>query len=952
MDANVPPQQRFSADVLAFVFYALALDIAIETFWSGSSVRWWVVAVVVVYLAVCGLARWQTEGVPGRFRPVAGSTASLFVVLGLLAGTAWLPGGLTDGVRALRQPTPIVMSAVTGIAIAMAGVTLIRSAFVPSAGKWLVGALTVYSVVGCLAGIISRTPYPALFQGESFWRRLPFWLQGAVVGGLLVVPLGLAAQLLAAVMRVPARWRFQQIVALTMTLVIVASGIPHSARNPPHSARNPLPGVQPRQAAMPDQKSLSTEIEKIRTADAPQNVLATLDSMEQLNIETLRPRFDVSAKARELGPDVNKIFSFVRDRVKDEVYEGVLRADRGALMAMAGNAFDKSLLLGSLLRKNGFEVRFVRGRLGRERADNVVAQMFESARDPRESDPADVSQQLERLPAQLKTAAASLAKVTEARWRTNLDLVEGTLKRAGLHVGGTPAVSRQTLVEEATSHLWVEYRAGDQWIPLDASFSWAKSGETFTSGAQTFAEIPRDLSHRVTIRVRVEERESDKVVTRDVLRYETTSAELNGAPVLLAHMVGRSGDAWSAVPILQIRDESIKGEPFPTGSSGPQSPLSGFGGRFSDALGETTAKPVREVAGVWLEFDFIAPSGQVETVRREVFDRIGLTARLRRQEASAELGRLALRNGVPLALTGLFSCSFTAGSLPTFLPFARLSQHAKVLRSVAPLLSSGRTPTEEEAQQLSGALSPTVPSILSSLAASVHTFSQQSRALLRTDDLLLYEATPRLAIVAVESTSPDGGKTVTNTMTVDLRRNELRLVSERLSGPQVVSANLARSVLDGAVEHILLGELTPTSGRRLASLSTVEVMNRADALGTDLIAVTTPEGIERVQASQTTKARMLGSLTRDVALVVPARALPFEGMDRLAWWQVNLKSGEALAVMEDGLHGQLVEYLATNLFVVTQNLFAFFFFGGIVNYIMLMLTILFVLQIEDYVKGR
>jgi hypothetical protein len=129
-------------------------------------------------------------------------------------------------------------------------------------------------------------------------------------------------------------------------------------------------------------------------------------------------------------------------------------------------------------------------------------------------------------------------------------------------------------------------------------------------------------------------------------------------------------------------------------------------------------------------------------------------------------------------------------------------------------------------------------------------------------------------------------------------------------------------------------------------------MKRADALGTDLIAVTTPEGVERVQASQTTKARMLGSLTRDVALVVPARALPFERMERLAWWQVNLKSGEALAVMEDGLHGQLLEYLATNLAVVTQSQFAFFFFGGVVNYIMLMLTILFVLQIEDYVKGR
>ena len=99
-----------AAAALAVLLYLLIADAAVETILSGSPLQWVVLGTVVGYFIVSA-ALWRYLSSP------ASAAASVVLVLALVAGTAWLPGGLTQGMAMLRQPTSTVLAGVTGVAI-------------------------------------------------------------------------------------------------------------------------------------------------------------------------------------------------------------------------------------------------------------------------------------------------------------------------------------------------------------------------------------------------------------------------------------------------------------------------------------------------------------------------------------------------------------------------------------------------------------------------------------------------------------------------------------------------------------------------------------------------------------------------------------------------------------------------------------------------------------------
>ena len=59
-----------------------------------------------------------------------------------------------------------------------------------------------------------------LLQGASLWQRLPYWLQGAFIGSLLVLPLAFAIELGVALARVKIKGRLHRLVAFGLGIAM------------------------------------------------------------------------------------------------------------------------------------------------------------------------------------------------------------------------------------------------------------------------------------------------------------------------------------------------------------------------------------------------------------------------------------------------------------------------------------------------------------------------------------------------------------------------------------------------------------------------------------------------------------------------------------------------------------------------------------------------------------
>src|SRR5579872_5951999 len=207
----------------------------------------------------------------------------------------------------------------------------------------------------------------------------------------------------------------------------------------------------------------------------------------------------VDRTADVVGNSPAAMFTYVREHVRTQIYSGVLRGARGTLISGAGNSWDQALLLASMLRHHGREVRFARVHLAPEIAARVVDRMFLDAARPR----APTSKPLQ-IPESLKKRGQQTLAQIHADWEAAQADVLQALNRASLSLGDT-AVSDTQLEAEAADHLFVEYQEGDRWIALDPIIEDAP-GASVPSAAEYAPEIPDSFFHHVTIRVWMEER--------------------------------------------------------------------------------------------------------------------------------------------------------------------------------------------------------------------------------------------------------------------------------------------------------------------------------------------------------------------------------------------------------------------------------------------------------------
>jgi hypothetical protein len=620
---------------LAGVLGLVLLDLAIETFLAGSPVRWIAAGVVATCAALGVLLR-------RRLSAPAVAWSALFVLLGLVAVAAWMPNGTTAGVVVLRQPTSRVLAAVAVIGVVLASLTIARLKFLPLPGKAIVGLVALYGLWALTWGIILQTPYPALLHGQSSWQLLPFWLQGAFVGAVILVPAGLLAHLLAGRERVQqgqlGGWA-RQAVALALIVAVSSAGIPGSSTTvvspatgaasapadpglrayPAREATIGMPGGRP--------ESYEQSVERVdRLTRLVQGLAGLVDPAA----------VDVAARAARNGTDVSANFAFVRDSIRFEPYAGVMRGAQGALIAASANALDRTLLLARLLESHGYKTRIAQGTLGGREVQSLVTAFVDGRSTSGKLPAAKVAEVVQQAgEAQMLQAADAVRSRGErvrdwvrARATADTATLRGAMGDATrwFRDGGFRKVQ-----EQLASHYWLQVERDAAWVDLDSSFPGAQPGQRFAEASAFFepSNLPDDLQHTVRVTMTAEyaedgERSETTVLDATIPAPDlvTEHMRLTNEPVDL-----RKGGSLSAArrfrASLRVGQKSYEGSEYSLGGPAAPGAMPDLGG----ALFGGEAPAAKNLSALWLEVTPAGPGRTARAARRYLIDRVGTAAR-------------------------------------------------------------------------------------------------------------------------------------------------------------------------------------------------------------------------------------------------------------------------------------------------------------------------------------
>ena len=889
--------------VFASLLYLLLIDVAVETFLGRSPLRWSICAAVATYVAV-NVLLW---------RKIAWTTKaffSFFVLLALLAFAAWRPEGSDSPITMMRQPTSMLLSSAAVLGILLSGWILACSKFLPRPVRVALVVVAAYGVAAFAAGIVARSPFPALLHGASLWQKAPFWLQGAFLGGVVVVSAALLLQLATGISHIRAgelrNWG-RQVLVLVMSLAIAVSGLAT-----PEGSRRGGPSGQ-------SGRDIAAHVDRV------------YKELESEAGRLPRDSFDPQAVVDQAGRDPIKLYEWVRDNTYWVPYQGSLRGPTGVLMDRFGNSMDRAMLLAELLRLAGQEVRLARGRLDEEKGQRFLAAIRAQAPSPSANpgatrDARDLLKTGTTLPQEQIDAVSKEWEETGTRTRNEISEQVKVLAQMAPDPGQAEGERQRQELAAIEDHWWVQMQKDGNWLDLDPLNRAGSPGDAPAEAVETIpvAEVNAELSHEVTIRVIVEQFQAGRLTEHQVLEQAIRPAQLIGQDIALVFVPANlpPGDeqqtgaafeeqlksrllnvkAWR--PALKIGGKVVARDGFTdsgeikaasrTGKGGGVG--QGVGGLFGGLAGEEPTEEQQppaqqggQLSAVWLEFELRSPGGATQKIRREVMDMLTPSARVSTAPTMPELseGRRLQRALDLLGVTEILPlvCDLS----PEFVTQLYLQPLMAKRGAFLSLAAAGTSaPRDDMSSALQGLVS--MPGLLHAFALGRQSFSgvRADRFIDRPNILCFYT---RL--------KAEQGRLLQQMM-VDIVNNDVGIRPGARTPPYML--RLEQGVVDTVVE----GAVFPRSGQ---SEGVADVLGAAAAQRTRmaLIRQKGDQGWQTLAAGADVRARMESDLNEGYVIVAPTQPVDINGHRALAWWRVHPVSGAALGVMESGFHQAMTQ---------------------------------------------
>ncbi|MBX3028853.1 MAG: hypothetical protein KF809_01715 [Chloroflexi bacterium] len=578
---------------------------------------------------------------------------------------------------------------------------------------------------------------------------------------------------------------------------------------------------------------------------------AAADQVDSLAIAHWR----VPVLAESLQGDLDATFAFVRDHIRLDVYPGILRGPEGALAARSGNAWDRALLLRTLLDRMRFTTRLVTGELDDAMAAQVLERVFQGPAVPLQDGRAAAIGSLD------VTALGDRARRDDARVRLAL----------GDRLDSMTAEQLADLAPEVRSHVWVQVRWGTGWRDLDPTLVDSDPGETLTAPTGILDAAPDDLRH--TLRTQliasslVGSSVTDQVVLDDTVEaltaarqqrflYFQPSVEGLGGTITEVLSGTRS---WT--PILLVDGETTKGSAFEVG------------GRGTDLFGdEVDAPPLVRLRVVVTRH---VPGRPDVSATHWLVDRIPPALADAETLEAEQLAPLPEDTAGPLAMGVIQQLLVSTGGADPYVAAVRRGVAADFLYR---LLSDPATATQHPLGDLLYPVAAgTQVLVTGSEQVAIPALDEPGRVRAWVD-------APRVTLVDLGQDPAVEGMF---SLSTDLLIDDLRVVArDRSSVPDAVQRTIWYGALQSALESVV-------AQRQLAGLSDTPIVP-VGASFTDL-------PLSLLDASHRSA---VGSTVLRSTLDAGRLALvPGDAASALAWWEVDPRTGMTRAVLDPGLGG-------------------------------------------------
>jgi hypothetical protein len=944
---------------LGVALYGAIADAAGEALLHQAPARWWIAATAVCYLALSAAAWRLAPAIWNKIDWPARATVSLVLLLGGLALVIRLPDDAQAGVSLFGAPASLAATVVTLLACAGAGVVLVRNQRLPVAGRAVAAVLCAYGMIALALAIHSGTPYAALFHGGSQWVHLPKWLQGAVLGTLLLVPAAAIVELvLAATRRVRATISATvfgtSAFGLCVVLALVAwqSGsdlagteLADATADPSSNAgQQPAADVKPGDSAA--YQRASGQLDKVNSA------------VDALSDKVDRSLFEIGALADKLGPDPAASFRFVRDQIRYEPYIGTLRGALGTLISRAGNSLDRSLLLAALLQKNSLQVQIANGKLSDADARTLVLRVFEPIKPVPSALPAlseltpDLGQSTGIDPARLQKmidSADAQGAAALTRLQTNAtnqaNVLSGLLAKAGLNTGSVTPMDR--LIAEAKNHYWVRYQdSTGKWIDLDPAFPNATPGQSKTTADGTFAPdgVPDELYHtlHIVLTLRVASTSaSDTGADQPLLDQELKVPDLQGKtvtvfsePLLRGNSLNPGTSLRSVLDaakvyqtMLVVGDDQTQGKSFdlhghiatkasPDGLGSDNGANAGnangglFGAMSNAVGGDTAPKSEGRIVGEWVDYTVTSPglNGSQPTThhyRRDIIAPFTVTSWSGGHPTTptvrpTNLADNVLRRRLPWSTDVL---PVTGTPIPEYAAYLQLN----ALKAARPMLD-GLAKLASGVPVDPNAFSQALPPVRTVLLASAGNYARGGTASIQA--ARTYFARPGLVAFETRVTSPDAAAL---TRGYDIVAWPSRVVINPSSGGASPAQAALLPLQSGALATGL--ELELTQAQRLGAtgpaLSASNVLTEAQTEGVPLVVLRAGDAglaaIGGIAAPDSIKAELAADVAGGQSLIVPSRLVTVGGQPQYGWWRFDAPSGELIGTIPGERGGAFID---------------------------------------------